>query len=164
MKRIKQIAVALLCCLFIPCAIASDTNMNLQPGLFKKLLAQSPSESLQELESLGLVLPEAYEIAGREYAEIVVGEVLQGLDWENYNYPNYSYTEAKKLGIRIVNLLCAHDPELNAARRENYAFLGKGTLLYFEGEVGLALILNGFLHHLKNFSFTPLSLATILNV
>ena len=39
MKRIKQITAALLCCLFIPCAITSDTNMNLQPGLFKKLLA-----------------------------------------------------------------------------------------------------------------------------
>ncbi len=34
MKRIKQITAALLCCLFIPCAIASDRNMNLQPGLF----------------------------------------------------------------------------------------------------------------------------------
>ena len=149
MKRIKQITAALLCCLFIPCAIASDRNMNLQPGLFKKLLAQSPSESLQELESLGLVLPEAYEIAGREYAEIVVGEVLQGLDWENYNYPNYSYTEARRLGIRIVNLLCAHDPELNAARREYYASLGKEPSLYYEGEGELVLIIDGSVHPIK---------------
>lgn len=149
MKRIKQITAALLCCLFIPCAIASDTNMNLQPGLFKKLLAQSPSESLQELESLGLVLPEAYEIAGREYAEIVVGEVLQGLDWENYNYPNYSYTEARRLGIRIVNLLYAHDPELNAARREYYASLGIEPPLYYEGEGELVLIIDGSVHHIK---------------
>lgn len=149
MKRIKQIAAALLCCLFIPCAIASDTNMNLQPGLFKKLLVQSPSESLQELESLGLVLPEAYEIAGREYAEIVLDEVLRGLDMENYDYPNYSYTEAKKLGIRIVNLLCAHDPELNAARREYYASLGKEPPLYYEGEGELVLIIDGSVHPIK---------------
>lgn len=149
MKRIKQIAAALLCCLFIPCAIASDTNMNLQPGLFKKLLAQSPSESLQELESLGLVLPEAYEIAGREYAEIVLDEVLRGFVRNHYDYPNYSYTEAKKLGIRIVNLLCAHDPELNAARREYYASLGKEPPLYYEGEGELVLIIDGSVLHVK---------------
>ena len=151
MKRIKQITVALLCCLFIPCAITSDRNMNLQPGLFKKLLAQSPSESLQELESLGLVLPEAYEIAGREYAEIVVGEVLQGLDWENYNYPNYSYTEAAKLGMRIVNLLYAHDPELNAARREYYASLGKEPPLYYEGEGELLMVRDDSVLHVKTY-------------
>lgn len=149
MKRIKQIAAALLCCLFIPCAITSDTNMNLQPGLFKKLLSQSPSESLQELESLGLVLPEAYEIAGREYAEIVLDEVLRGFVRNHYDYPNYSYTEAKKLGIRIVNLLCAHDPELNAARREYYASLGKEPPLYYEGEGELVLIIDGSVHHIK---------------
>lgn len=149
MKRIKQITAALLCCLFIPCAIASDTNMNLQPGLFKKLLVQSPSESLQELESLGLVLPEAYEIAGREYAEIVLDEVLRGFVRNHYDYPNYSYTEAKKLGIRIVNLLCAHDPELNSARREYYASLGKEPPLYYEGEGELVLIIDGSVHHIK---------------
>lgn len=149
MRRWKQLLIALLCCLFIPCAIASDTNMNLQPGLFKKLLAQSPSESLQELESLGLVLPEAYEIAGREYAEIVLDEVLRGLVRNHYDYPNYSYTEAEKLGIRIVNLLCAHDPELNAARREYYASLGKEPPLYYEGEGELVLIIDGSVHHIK---------------
>lgn len=151
MKRIKQITAALLCCLFIPCAIASDTNMNLQPGLFKKLLAQAPSESLQELASLGLVLPEAYEIAGREYAEIVLDEVLQGLDWENYNYPNYSYTEARRLGIRIVNLLYAHDPELNAARREYYASLGIEPPLYYEGEGELVKVIDGSVLHVKTY-------------
>ena len=149
MKRIKQITAALLCCLFILCAIASDTNMNLQPGLFKKLLAQSPSESLQELESLGLVLPEAYEIAGREYAEIVLDEVLRGFVRNHYDYPNYSYTEAEKLGMRIVNLLCAHDPELNAARREYYASLGKEPPLYYEGEGELVLIIDGSVHPIK---------------
>lgn len=149
MRRWKQLLIALLCCMFIPCAITSDRNMNLQPGLFKKLLAQSPSESLQELESLGLVLPEAYEIAGREYAEIVVGEVLRGFVRNHYDYPNYSYTEAKKLGIRIVNLLCAHDPELNAARREYYASLGKEPPLYYEGEGELVLIIDGSVHHIK---------------
>lgn len=151
MRRWKQLLIALLCCMFIPCAITSDRNMNLQPGLFKKLLVQSPSESLQELESLGLVLPEAYEIAGREYAEIVVGEVLQGLDWENYNYPNYSYTEARRLGIRIVNLLCAHDPELNAARREYYASLGIEPPLYYEGEGELVLVYHGSVHRVKSY-------------
>lgn len=151
MKRIKQIAVALLCCLFIPCAITSDRNMNLQPGLFKKLLAQSPSESLQELESLGLVLPEAYEIAGREYAEIVLDEVLRGFVRNHYDYPNYSYTEAKKLGIRIVNLLCAHDPELNAARREYYASLGKEPPLYYEGEGELVKVIDGSVLHVKTY-------------
>lgn len=151
MKRIKQIAAALLCCLFIPCAIASDTNMNLQPGLFKKLLAQSPSESLQELESLGLVLPEAYEIAGREYAEIVLDEVLQGLVRNHYDYPNYSYTEAEKLGIRIVNLLYAHDPELNAARREYYASLGIEPPLYYEGEGELVKVIDGSVLHVKTY-------------
>lgn len=151
MKRIKQIAAALLCCLFIPCAIASDRNMNLQPGLFKKLLAQSPSESLQELESLGLVLPEAYEIAGREYAEIVLDEVLRGFVRNHYDYPNYSYTEAKKLGMRIVNLLCAHDPELNAARREYYASLGKEPPLYYEGEGELVKVIDGSVLHVKTY-------------
>ena len=151
MKRIKQITAALLCCLFIPCAIASDTNMNLQPGLFKKLLAQSPSESLQELESLGLVLPEAYEIAGREYAEIVLDEVLRGFVRNHYDYPNYSYTEAKKLGIRIVNLLYAHDPELNAARREYYASLGKEPPLYYEGEGELVMVRDDSVLHVKTY-------------
>lgn len=151
MKRIKQITAALLCCLFIPCAITSDTNMNLQPGLFKKLLAQSPSESLQELESLGLVLPEAYEIAGREYAEIVLDEVLRGLVRNHYDYPNYSYTEAKKLGIRIVNLLYAHDPELNAARREYYASLGIEPPLYYEGEGELVKVIDGSVLHVKTY-------------
>lgn len=69
-----------------------------------------------------------------------MGEVLQGLDWENYNYPNYSYTEAAKLGMRIVNLLYAHDPELNAARREYYASLGKEPPLYYEGEGELVMV------------------------
>lgn len=151
MKRIKQIAAALLCCLFIPCAITSDRNMNLQPGLFKKLLAQSPSESLQELESLGLVLPEAYEIAGREYAEIVLDEVLRGFVRNHYDYPNYSYTEAKKLGIRIVNLLYAHDPELNAARREYYASLGIEPPLYYEGEGELVKVIDGSVLHVKTY-------------
>ena len=104
MKRIKQITAALLCCLFIPCAIASDTNMNLQPGLFKKLLAQSPSESLQELESLG-----------------------------------------------IVNLLYAHDPELNAARREYYASLGIEPPLYYEGEGELVKVIDGSVLHVKTY-------------
>ena len=101
------------------------------------------------MESLGLVLPEAYEIAGREYAEIVLDEVLRGLDMENYNYPNYSYTEAEKLGIRIVNLLCAHDPELNAARREYYASLGIEPPLYYEGEGELVLVYHGSVHRVK---------------
>mgnify|MGYP007060495990 FL=1 len=104
---------------------------------------------MQELESLGLVLPEAYEIAGREYAEIVLDEVLRGFVRNHYDYPNYSYTEAKKLGIRIVNLLCAHDPELNAARREYYASLGIEPPLYYEGEGELVLIIDGSVHHIK---------------
>ena len=112
----------IMCCLslfVILSLVSSDSTVNRQPGLYEKLLAQPTSVSLKELEDLGLVLPEVYE-TDRESAELVLREVLEGFRMGNY-IPNYSYTEAQKLGACIVDLLYANDPELDAVRREYYA-------------------------------------------
>lgn len=81
----------------------------------KDLCEKSPAESIEILESFGLVLPEAYASAP-ETAENSITMILQGLQEGQFQddiYP-FSYTELVELAKRVKAIAIQYDPETAA--------------------------------------------------
>ena len=126
MKRIKQIAAAFLCCLFIPCAIASDDDVDQRTISIEHLLLQPMDEMVATLESMGLVVPVGYQ--GEENAEILQKTVWLCLNAKrkgNMAVLQASYTELQKLEWRLVKVIVERDPDMASAWRQHYAAFGK---------------------------------------
>lgn len=126
MRRWNQLLIALLCCLFIPCAITSDDDVDQRTVSIEHLLLQPLDEMVATLISMGLVVPEGYQ--GEENTEI-----FQKTVWERLNARRkgiwdvgvVGYTELAKLDWRLTKVIVERDPDMASAWRRQYAEYGK---------------------------------------
>lgn len=126
MKRWKQFLITLLCCLFIPCVIAADDDVDQRTISIEHLLLMPMDEMVATLESMGLEVPEAYQ--GEENAKILQKSICIVLNAKRKGIMGTGqagYTELQKLEWQLVKVIVERDPDMASAWRRHYAEYGK---------------------------------------
>lgn len=131
-KRLCSFFLSILICavsFVVPVSASSvyEDDPGLETITVDRLLSQPISESLADLEALGLVLPEVYQ-EDRHLAE----ESLRGILLDISNgmtdvYP-YGYTELVKYAKRVQGVLARTDPQISAHVARAYSLVDSTVL------------------------------------